>query len=510
MVMDIEIITQINAAKIDSRRWEKVYYDCLKIARAGKLATVVPYPINGYTLDVIADAMEIKDKIQIVGDTLLGVNVKGFELERDVTKYLPNNADKNADAPVTEHLYSIFRNETSKYDKIFTSCFGGQTNEKGPYIYLLVMACLIAGEFPDAAVVYGDISYDQCLEACDFAEKAVGRKVNMPIQYNCKKLFSELQKRGYTDDVLLERFLSIYKGIQSEAFKKILKDNFSETQFISYFLQHRHEEIYDDIKAWLEMGLPLDGLCRLYKRIGNVSVKRLIDLLILGKANIGNKTKMDKNCIINISDPNAAANEEICVLRKSINAYIPLEDMKAVIKKHFPKDKTDEYFDDSVAGKGQLFEDQKNVEALYDFIQRTTKNVRKSKADIPAPDELYKWKDSDTTIDEAALEAITKTMKGFFRLGQHILDNEKLIYPTDKERYIVSLLKQNPPLSLYSALNLLLNLDDNDYCALYVGLLAANNGGQNLPSAAKAVLMNWKLYDHIIKLIGGCVGEKRY
>ena len=101
MVMDIEIITQINAAKIDSRRWEKVYDDCLKIARAGKLATVVPYPINGHTLDVITDAMERDNKIQIVGDTLLGINVKGFELEKDVTKYLQKNADKNADAPVT-------------------------------------------------------------------------------------------------------------------------------------------------------------------------------------------------------------------------------------------------------------------------------------------------------------------------------------------------------------------------------------------------------------------------
>ena len=75
---------------------------------------------------------------------------------------------------------------------------------------------------------------------------------------------------------------------------------------------------------------------------------------------------------------------------------------------------------------------------------------------------------------------------------------------------IVSLLKQNPPLSLYSALNLLLNLEDKDYCALYVGLLTANNGGQNMSPAGKAVLMNWKLYDHIIQLIGGCVGEKRY
>ena len=298
--------------------------------------------------------------------------------------------------------------------------------------------------------------------------------------------------------------------IRSDKFKKILEDIFNEDQFISYFLRHRHEEIYDDIKIWLEMGLPLDGLCKLCTHIGNISVKRLIDLLILGKVNKENKTKMDKNCIINIADPNETANEDICVLRKYIGAYIPLEDMKTVIKKHFPKDKTDKYFTDAIARKGQLFEGQKTVEELYDFIQRTTKNVRKSKADISTPDELYKWKDSDTTIDEAALEEIIKMMKGFFRLGQHILDNEKLIYPTDKERYIVSLLKQNPPLSLYSALNLLLNLEDNDYCALYVGMLAANNGGQNLPSAAKAVLINWKLYDHIIQLIGGCVGEKSY
>ncbi|SDB58338.1 hypothetical protein SAMN02910317_03055 [Ruminococcaceae bacterium FB2012] len=406
MVMDIEIITQINAAKIDSLRWEKVYYDCLKIARAGKLATVVPYPINGYTIDVIADAMERDNKIQIVGDTLLGVNVKGFEIERDVTKHLQNNADKNADAPVTEHLYSIFRNEKSKYDKIFTTCFGGQTNEKGPYIYLLAMACLIAGEFSEAAVVYGDISYKQCLEACDIAEKAVGRKVNMPIQYNCKKLFEELQKLGYTDDELLEKYLAIYKGIRSEGFKKILKDNFSENQFISYFLQHRHEEIYDDIKNWLEMGLPLDGLCKLCKRIGNISAKELIELLILGKVHIEYKTMRDKNCFINLSAPNATDKD----------------DMRSVFANHFPKDKTDEYFADAVAGKGQLFEDQKTVEALYDFIQITAKKARKIKADIPAPDELYKWKDSDTTIDEAALEAITKSLKAFFRLGQYILD----------------------------------------------------------------------------------------
>ena len=101
-------------------------------------------------------------------------------------------------------------------------------------------------------------------------------------------------------------------------------------------------------------------------------------------------------------------------------------------------------------------------------------------------------------------------MKEFFRLGLYILDNENLIEPTNKEWYVVSLLKHNPPLSLYSAFNFLLNLEDNRFCALYVGMLAANNGGQNMSPAGKAVLMNWKLYDHIIKLIGRCVGEKRY
>ena len=207
--MSIAIFAQVNAAKIDPKRWEKVYEDCLKIAEAGQLADKDMRDVRGFVLRCLVPVREKDGRIHIIGDMVQGDCIQDYELERDVSKYLPKDADANFKAPVVDYLYHVFRNEDSVYDKYFTPYFGTQTFGSRPHIYLLAMACLITSEFRDAAVVYGDISYKQCCEACIFAEKVVGYKVKVPIEYDYIKLFIELYKRGYRGYEMLERYLTV-------------------------------------------------------------------------------------------------------------------------------------------------------------------------------------------------------------------------------------------------------------------------------------------------------------
>ena len=518
--MSIAIYAQVNAAKIDQKRWEKVYEDCLKIAEAGQLADMEARNVRGFELNCLVPAKEKDGKIHIIGDMIQGSCVQDYELERDVSRYLPKDADADFDPPVADYLYHVFRDEDNVYDKYFTPYFGTQTFGTRPHIYLLAMACLITSEFPDAAVVYGDISYKQCCEACIFAEKIVGYKVKVPIEYDYIKLFIELYKRGYRGYEMLERYLTVYKGTRCDGFKKVLKKHFTDEQFISYFLKHPREELFDDLKAWLELGLSLDGLCEFYKNLPDgENAKALADALVLGKVHQKHKSKRELYDFTNVPDElymvddqnmaQARKNaKEIGFKRRRINAYIPLYEMKEAIKKHFPKDDVERFFADALAEKGAAFQRQKIIEAFYTAIDKEARKMENRGADIVDPVNLYNWKSEETTLDVTVVDQIKIIFDIFYKLGLHILEDYPLEDIDKRKRFIVTCIKKTITLTQTAAENIIDSMEDDKYSALYVGLLVVNKAELYDSPIVNSVLMNPEFYDFVMKMLREGSDEK--
>ena len=234
----ISVYGQINSANIDRKKWEAVFEDCKKIAEAGQLADIESVTVRGEELECLVPVREKEDKLHIVGDLVQGRCVQDCELERDVTKYVLKGVKPMSGIPVSEHLYMCFYNGTSEYEKYFVPYFDTETFGSRPHIYLLAMAVLITSEFPEAAVVYGDITQGQCERACELIKEVTGREARLPLQYDYIRLLNAFRERGYTGLELLDRVLTTYKGVRNAELCKLLKNTFSETDFTEYFKRH--------------------------------------------------------------------------------------------------------------------------------------------------------------------------------------------------------------------------------------------------------------------------------
>ena len=507
--MSISISAQLNAANIDRKKWEAVFEDCKKIAEAGQLADIESVTVRGEELECLVPVREKDGKLHIVGDLVQGRCVQDCELERDVTKYVLKGVKPMSGIPVSEHLYMCFYNGNSEYEKYFVPCFDTETFGSRPHIYLLAMAVLITSEFPEAAVVYGDITQGQCEEACRLIKEVTGRDAKMPIQYDCIRLFDAFRDRGHTGIELLDRFLTTYKGIRTEEVCELLKSNFVEDEFTEYFKRH-NTDVFGLVKGWLELGLSSEGLCKAYRQFWKgCDAKQLVDCLILGKVHIKEKSELELYDFTIPSeitaDTSAMANArktagDMDFRRRIINAYIPLEDMKAVVRKHFPDEKTDSFFADALAGKGRRFKKQRFIELMYSVIGEDALKMDERNADIIDPEKLYMWEGESTTIDEYVIEEMKEVLRLVLLEGKQIIERHRFSGRADREEYIKTHLINRIALPVDVAESIIDRAGEED-STLYFGLIGTNNFDFWVSPIVKAVLMDPKLYDYVLKIL---------
>ena len=151
--MGISIHSNIAPNEIDPKDWERVYDDALKIAEYGQLAGLVEKDIDGYKVRCLVPVgYADTNHWHAEGDLLTGSCIETHEMYRDLSKY-PCKAKASAHNSALTYLYDRF-----SVDDEFSCVFNGKTQGERPHIYLLAIACLIASEFPQAAVVEGDIN----------------------------------------------------------------------------------------------------------------------------------------------------------------------------------------------------------------------------------------------------------------------------------------------------------------------------------------------------------------
>ena len=507
--MSISISAQLNAANIDRKKWEAVFEDCKKIAEAGQFADIKSVTVRGEELECLVPVQEKDGKLHIVGDLIQGRCIQDCELERDVTKYILKGVKPLPGIPVSEHLYMCLCSGTSEYEEYFVPCFDTETFGSRPHIYLLAMAVLIASEFPEAAVVYGDITQGQCQEACRLIKEVTGRDAKMPIQYDYIRLFDAFRDRGYTGIELLDRFLTTYKGIRTEEVCELLKSNFVEDEFTEYFKRH-NTDVFGLVKGWLELGLSSEGLCRAYRQLWKgCDAKQLVDCFILGKAHVKEKSELELYDFTIPSeitaDTSAMSNArktagDMDFRRRIINAYIPLEELKAVIRKHFPDEKTDQFFADALAGKGRRFKKQRFIELMYSVIGEDALKMDERNADIIDPEKLYMWEGESTTIDEYVIEEMKEVLRLVLLEGKQIIERHRLNDRTGREEYIKRHLINRIALPVDVAESIIDRAGEED-STLYFGLIGTNVFDFWVSPIVKAVLMDPKLNDYVLKLM---------
>lgn len=502
--MGIYIYGEIAPTKIDKKAWERTYEDTLKLVKYGKLAECEYKYINGMKIPCIVSTTEKDNHWTATGDMVAGKCIEKYSLYRDISHYTAK--DIAIQNPALELLYNR-KVRDKKLDDMFKPYLCNKTQGNNPHMILLSIACVITNDFPTAAIVHGDITHAQCVNACELASKVLGRVINLPLQYAFERLYSVLINEGYTDYGLFERFYSIYTGWADKAFINFIHDKFPEEYFISYYKEKINSWPLDIIaKEWLERELSLEGLFEVYKSLysGNSALQSFIDIMIAGQVHIKGKTVYD---FTERSEYNEIPDDVSMLFarfmakltgysRYIIDAYIPLKELKAKFISAFPSYDVRGMFDKALTDKGNT-----KVEELFLQVFDLSDKLEKRAYDISNLRYMFLW-DESKTVEPMLWNKMLDLVRNADERGREAISGS-LKKPENRLAYICKYINKRFALPEKLAEKILTNYTDDDYIAKYIGLLGMPFGELDTHKMCCVLMMNEKLLVKLIEEVRG-------
>ena len=497
--MGIYIYGEIAPTKISKSAWERTYEDTLKLVSYGQLAECEFKYINGMKIPCVVPTVEKDRYWSATGDMVAGKCIEKYSLYRDISHYTAK--DIAIQNPALELLYNR-KVRDKKLDDMFKPYFCNKTQGNNPHMILLSIACVITNDFPEAAIVHGDITHAQCVNACELASKVLGRDIHLPLQYDHERLYSALINEGYTEYNLFKRFYSIYSGWADKAFINFIHDKFPEEFFISYYKEKINSWHLDIVaKEWLERGLSLEGLFDVYKSLysGNSALKTLINTLIIGQVHIKEKTIYD---FTEQSEYNEIPDDVSMLFarfmakltgysRYIIDAYIPLKELKAKFISAFPSYDVRGMFD-----KALLNSKNTKVEELYNQVFDLSDKLEKRAYDISDLRYMFLW-DESKTVEPMLWNKMLDIVRTADELGREAISGA-LKNPDNRLTYICKYINKRFALPEKLAEKILTNYTDDDFIAKYIGLLGMPFDELDTHKMCYILMMNERLLDRLI------------
>ena len=506
--MGISIHSSIAPHIIDQKDWERVYDDALKIAEYGQLAGLVEKDIDGYKVRCLVPVgYADTNHWHAEGDLLTGSCIEPYEMYKDFSKYTCKGKASARNAALTYLYDGLTADETNVNDE-FTCVFNSKTQGERPHIYLLAIACLIASEFPQAAVVGGDINQGACRKACGIAKTVLGKEVDMPLQYDYERLYTVLCESGYTGNELTKRFMGIYKGARECDYCTFLKGHFSIDDISEYYMCNiENESAYTLARKWLESELDLDSLCRLWKKAENdkFDLDSLVITLVTGKVHIKDKDtydftekRQDDEEPDDVQMLFARAMATLSGMRRYvIDAYVPKDEIAKILEDNYGAEAV-EKFERELSKQKDGNKHLTAAEQLYDSITEMANEMEDPKYDINEWKDLYFWDPQKDTIDPDLFDKIIYLIRQIKDFGEQALCNE-FAKNADRKYSLCMKLNKFYPIKQTTIDMLTDKIDDDEFMVKYIGLLNVKREGTELGHFLRAMMLNTDAYEYAWK-----------
>lgn len=507
--MDYSITLKITGNKINAERWGSVYKDSLKLVEHGELmfATTcdLDHPtIACHTATCLIPSNSFNGFWSCTGDSIRGSCTGFFSMKADIHDYFKEGeiTDHNS---ALEYLYRYGKGELDPLPEEFCRVFGGDTDGAPAFMPILAIACMIASEFPNAAVVGGDLTQRSCIKACELAKEVLGREIRLPLQYDYRRLYDDLVADGKQGEELIEYFLNTYAGNNDDDFKAFLKEKFDESMLAEHFLAHccDEETPFSLAKKWLEYGLSEDGLFQMWAKINNsiFTPESLVEALVLGKVDKMNKDSYDiveeareyENAYNIQLQAISAVLEEHHIERDVIKVYIP----KRVLKSKLPKcfgNKILDTLESALRRKDEVYETQKLIDNMYKDIAKDADYQKIFKAyDVSYWDQLYFWKPGENNISPDLFKEVIDVFDWVITAGKTAL---KRRFAKGERNFILEgILNDFYPIKKETAQMLMDNVEDDAFITKYLGILTAKRDDNNVANFCYAMMLNTEAFE---------------
>lgn len=421
--MGIHVNLDIVPQRISQEQWHEVYQESLKLVEAFPFLDVITRSRNGYEYRCGTRSKSRRGVYRhecygwySIGDMETGSNTEDFEMYDNIRVYMEGRLEEDNGIDVLLERADM---EEGRYPSCVRNVFGGKTQGERSHIPLLAIACLLESRLPEgAAAVSGTINLAQCRQAVEWANQFLDEPVMLPVIGRKEALYERLVAAGLDGEELVQQMLCLTLDARGRELGSFFQEKqpdgwyaYFRTRLKAYGYETRGFETI--LKEYLEMGGDFSDLCRMLVTDPDgkqISAEEFLRVIIRIKLHVQEKQTYD----FTRTDQQNAEKAEVdgigMMMRRvfgelfglgnhNVDAYIPLEQIKAACKEVFSENcDVDEVI--SRVLDEQAEEDQKESvqSVLYDGkleeMAQAREREKKEQAeqyDVPDKENLDKW-----------------------------------------------------------------------------------------------------------------------
>ncbi len=422
---------------ITQEEWQPVYENSLKMAQKFNFFDCGKKNINGENIYCIFPTEEDEYGWRVLGTF---PDYKHAETQR----MLKNIGITSRDTEPCEILRSNI-DET-------VNCFGiwGNKTQGEPYhMGLLAIGCMAEQLLGIQAMVYGDITYGQCIKAAKMASDTLGEPIQPPISCRLNDLYKRIQNiNGLTERQKLNLLLDVYLGDKNRQFDDFLQEHFSYEIILDYWKKRFENCNIDSInfkmlmKKYFESVSNLKLFCTILNidKTDTENCAKLIHRILESKLHIKEKDCYDPFDYTKCSEPYTIHNLTASFFlygakNKAVDAYIPLEEIRSILT---------EYFDSSIDVNKIIDTHLLNIEnnaekSGHDIFTETANKFEDecSQYDINEYEDLYFFK-PNSKFNPRMIEAIKQSFLFYYEIGESSECTELLEKTADELFHILA------------------------------------------------------------------------
>lgn len=150
-------------------------------------------------------------------------------------KYLGIESRENESYDVLRsEIYNVRKVESNEQHYHFI--WGNKTQGEPYHMGLLAIACMAEQQLGIQAMVGGDITYRQCMNAAELASDILGEKIGLPVSCRLNDLHERIKKfDDLTELEKLKLLMEVYLGDENGEMGEFLRQNYSEKAIAAYW-----------------------------------------------------------------------------------------------------------------------------------------------------------------------------------------------------------------------------------------------------------------------------------
>lgn len=291
--MGIYIGLNIFPERITAEDWREVYQETLELLDAYPFMDCIWEEKNGIKY-YFARRSQHRDNLfdrgfagwQSVGDMKTGYNTEEFVLYSEIEAYKGKSQkkDNGRDLLINELQDERFEKLGSAEGEVTVWC--DKTQGKDSHLYLLAIACLISDRFPNAAIVYGNINYEQIDWAVEWANDHLKKPIGLPVTADMEKLLRRIQNFVSDSNTQLDVFFELTENEMNKVMREFLQRKYSHEQLYNFYI-YRFNQLDPTTYA------SRDALQEYFKL--NLDFRELVEILCIDP----NGRQMDTRAFLN-------------------------------------------------------------------------------------------------------------------------------------------------------------------------------------------------------------------